>query len=196
MIHNLSNNIAIFFYKNNLIENNDIAICCYGMELIISTFVGFISIIFTSFFLNDISFGVLYLLYIVPIRMNVGGYHANSYSKCNFVFLCFFIIAYICYRNFNGKQYEVLNYINLMSSVLVYKLVPLENKNKTVNDFKKIMFKKSSVSIYVLCSIVGIALKKMCFINILTIVLANTTILLLIGKGVALYENKFEEKCI
>lgn len=57
MIHNLSNNIAIFFYKNNVIENNDIAICCYGMELIISTFVGFISIIFTSFFLNDISFG-------------------------------------------------------------------------------------------------------------------------------------------
>ena len=69
--------------------------CAY----LISTWIGFLTIILMSIILGDILFGIIYLIYIVPIRMYVGGYHAKSYMKCNIVFLLFFTIALVCYRN-------------------------------------------------------------------------------------------------
>ena len=74
MIHNLSNNITTFFVKKQLIKNSDSIVFCYGMELLISTWIGFLTIILMSIILGDILFGIIYLIYIVPIRMYVGGY--------------------------------------------------------------------------------------------------------------------------
>lgn len=45
MIHNLSNNITTFFVKKQLIKNSDSIVFCYGMELLISTWIGFLTII-------------------------------------------------------------------------------------------------------------------------------------------------------
>lgn len=57
MIHNLSNNITTFFVKKQLIKNSDSIVFCYGMELLISTWIGFLTIILMSIILGDILFG-------------------------------------------------------------------------------------------------------------------------------------------
>ena len=192
MIHNLSNNITTFFVKKQLIKNSDSIVFCYGMELLISTWIGFLTIILMSIILVDILFGIIYLIYIVPIRMYVGGYHAKSYMKCNIVFLLFFTIALVCYRNLEMVNYQILNYINLISSIFIFELAPLENKNKVIDDLKKRKYRNIDMSIYILGSIVGILIKDMFLINVLAIVLCNVTVLLLIGKGVEIYEKKSE----
>ena len=49
------------------------------------------------------------------------------------------------------------------------------------------------MSIYILGSIVGILIKDMFLINVLAIVLCNVTVLLLIGKGVEIYEKNLKD---
>ena len=86
----------------------------------------------------------------------------------------------------------LLNYINLISSIFIFELAPLENKNKVIDDLKKRKYRNIDMSIYILGSIVGILIKDMFLINVLAIVLCNVTVLLLIGKGVEIYEKKSE----
>lgn len=190
MIHNLSKNITAFFMKRQLIESDDSIVFCYGMELFISTFIGFSMIILASIIEGDILWGIIYLIYIVPIRMYVGGYHAKSYWKCNIVFLFFFIIAFTLYKNIGINEYQILSYINLASILVIFKWAPLENKNKTLKKVKKRKYRNIDMLVYAFGGLIGIFLGNIYWINILTIVLVNVTILLLMGKGVEIYEKK------
>ena len=94
----------------------------------------------------------------------------------------FFTIALVCYRNLEMVNYQILNYINLISSIFIFELAPLENKNKVIDDLKKRKYRNIDMSIYILGSIVGILIKDMFLINVLAIVLCNVTVLLLIGR--------------
>lgn len=58
MIHNLSNNITTFFIKKMIITNKEKDICCYGMEVILSTIIGFGVILVLSCILGKLSFGI------------------------------------------------------------------------------------------------------------------------------------------
>lgn len=68
MIHTLACSITYFFEKRGLLEEKNKDICCYGLEIIISTICGMMSILLLAFLLGNFTFGMWYLLYIVPIR--------------------------------------------------------------------------------------------------------------------------------
>ena len=81
----------------------------------------------------------------------------------------------------------------MLSSIVVFLLAPLENKNKKLNVFKKRIYRFVSTVIYSIGGILGIVLKSSYYMNILSIVLMITTALLIIGKGVDIYEKKVSE---
>ena len=98
-----------------------------------------------------------------------------------------FYDAYIC------KLYDIIGGSNLLSSIVVFLLAPLENKNKKLNVFKKRIYRFVSTVIYSIGGILGIVLKSSYYMNILSIVLMITTALLIIGKGGDIYEKKVSE---
>lgn len=189
MIHNLSKNITTFFKKKLLIKNEEIEIFCYGMEIIISTIIGFSFILIVSGVLGDIIFGVYYLIFIVPIRMCVGGYHAKSYFRCNLLFTAFFVAALISYQNMFLYALKILGIINLFSIILIIRWAPLENKNKVISIKNKFKNKCISSFVYLVGSIIGILWSEIYWVEILTIVLNVVTVLLIMGKGVEIYEK-------
>lgn len=54
MIHKLSYHIAVFFRKKLLIEQSELATCCYGLEILTATLLGFGVIILAGFFWDSI----------------------------------------------------------------------------------------------------------------------------------------------
>lgn len=127
--------------------------------------------------------------------MCVGGYHANTYVKCNVVFITFFVCALVLFQsiNFASGAYNILGWINLLSCIVVFFLAPLENKNKKLDLFKKRIYRFISTTIYFIVGVLGITLRSFYIINILSIVLMITTALLVIGKGVDIYEKNICE---
>lgn len=48
MISFLSNFIALFLYKNNIIDKEKIEVCQYGFEIIVSTIIGFLLVLISG----------------------------------------------------------------------------------------------------------------------------------------------------
>lgn len=191
MIHNLSLSIVRIFYNELLIEKDEINVCCYGLEMIISTFIGLSIVLIIGYIFDYIIFSLFYLIFIVPIRMCTGGYHAKSYFTCNIVFSLFYVLAIFLYINIKDEQSIIFAYINLFSIPLIVKLAPLENKNKLLKEKIKRRCRNMSIAIYVISVLLSILFKDIYFINILSIVLIMVTIMLILGKVVSLYEKHF-----
>ena len=60
MISFLSNFIALFLYKNNIIDKEKIEVCQYGFEIIISTIIGFLLVLASGIILGEIPEAILF----------------------------------------------------------------------------------------------------------------------------------------
>lgn len=92
----------------------------YGFQLIISTLSSMMTILLISCFTN-ITYGILFLFFFMPIRGCVGGYHADTFEKCFlYTSLCFpavmIISAIMQYTNLVSVAYLllILGYIILI----------------------------------------------------------------------------------
>lgn len=92
MLYKTSNFLTNYFIKNNIISPNNKELYIYGFQLILSTLSSMLTILLTATFIN-ISYGILFLLFFIPIRFYAGGYHASSYLKCFIYTNSLFIIT-------------------------------------------------------------------------------------------------------
>ena len=68
MISFLSNFIALFLYKNNIIDKEKIEVCQYGFEIIISTIIGFLLVLASGIILGEIPEAILFYCLFVGVR--------------------------------------------------------------------------------------------------------------------------------
>ena len=81
MIAQIAETVSAFFYSMDVIEEEEKGKSRYGIEIIISTIIGFSVIIISGILLSKTNLAIAYLICIVPIRMYTGGYHAKTYFK-------------------------------------------------------------------------------------------------------------------
>ena len=149
MITQIAETMSTFFYRTKIIELEEKEKSRYGMEIIISTIIGFGVIIATGSILGHTETAVVYLLCIVPIRMYTGGYHANTYLKCNTVFAIVFLANILIYDYiiFHGLEEKLLLF-TLFASVPIKRYAPVEHGNKKMTMWQKQKYKKISVFLF------------------------------------------------
>ncbi len=120
--------ILDFLEKNNSIKNNKRDIYEYGYELLISTLITIITIIFLGLLSGKLLSTIIFLFYFMPIRTVAGGYHAKTHVKClilsniigifcvnifpkitNFIALFFILGISECYIFFNAPCKSKIN---------------------------------------------------------------------------------------
>lgn len=119
-------------------DNNREEIYIYGLELIISTVLGLMSILLLSGLLSCLTSGFIFLSIFVPLRLFTGGYHASSYTKC-------FIISNISYlsvllvRNITWKDIPIAAWIGIFIGMSCYiiKYAPVINSAQPINERKQ-----------------------------------------------------------
>lgn len=138
MINYLSYNIADYFYLNKVIEEEEKVIYVYGLQLIMSTVVGITLIIIIGLILNKFLLSLIFLMTFISIRMYSGGYHANSYVKCNLTLISIFLTVLMAIK------FTPMNYIIIISVIMIistyyiiYKYAPVDNENKRLTEKKK-----------------------------------------------------------
>lgn len=68
----------------------------YGIEITLSTFGYFISIIIISFFLGNPIFSLLFMAFFMTERLFIGGYHSSTYFHCFLITnMLFFAVSLI-----------------------------------------------------------------------------------------------------
>ena len=98
MITSLAQYITGILLKNNIIENEHLDIYIYGFEVLISGALSlFIGLILGLIF-SQLVECIVFLIVFVTLRKYCGGYHADTYLKCNTVFAINIAIVFELYQ--------------------------------------------------------------------------------------------------
>ena len=132
----------------------------YGVEITISSIIGFILILIIGLIFKSLMQALIFYIIFIILRSFTGGYHASSYLKCNLIFsivaslVIFFSKAATEVRFSTG----IINILFLPALSVFIWLAPIENPNKLIEKKRRIYFKTGSVLAAVILYILSLIL--------------------------------------
>lgn len=122
------NNVLIKkLVDNHIIEEKDIPIYNYSLFVIGFNVLSLLIAIVISMILNELTYGIYCLLFYVPIRILMGGYHCQTPKACIIFFEIFFTSILLIYKYSSLYFLEV---ISVLLFVVLFIDVLLHQRNK------------------------------------------------------------------
>ena len=136
MISFLSHRIALFLRDNDIVDDETSQVCQYGFEIIISTLVGFLLVVFLGICFGELSSAILFYILFVGVRLSTGGYHATTHLRCKLL-LCvccsFTILSTILFIDYYNLKVQTVIILLYFFTVLLFS--PIEHKNAPLDSF-------------------------------------------------------------
>lgn len=159
MISFLSNFIALFLYKNNIIDKEKIEVCQYGFEIIISTIIGFLLVLASGIILGEIPEAILFYCLFVGVRFFTGGYHADTHFKCKLTLLT------CCLSVLIASKYLLLSIFLQIALLIIYLVIvflfsPIEHTNAPLAEYEKERNRKLSIIMAIALTILSLSCYK------------------------------------
>lgn len=161
MIQRISKVILEYLIRSKVIEDtdNDRAYYQYGIEITVSSLLNIILILSIGIMANSIIESIIFLVCFILIRQFTGGFHADTYFKCNLTFCSSFIAVLILY--YTTAQY-LSTYISILITfvcVSVFLLkCPIEHINKPIPNNRKVVHKIVAALLGAVYGAIGTAL--------------------------------------
>lgn len=136
MINKIANCIADFVCDKKMHEKNDYerAILVYGYEIILSSALSFAAVIVLGLAFCKLFEAIIFFLTFYFIRRRTGGYHADTYFKCNLIFFLNIIavLVVISFRISFAWQVIFNVFAFIFCFLLIWMKAPIENPNKPI----------------------------------------------------------------
>lgn len=184
MITALANHIADFIYSNTELSEEQREIYVYGYEIIISSAISFILLIATGLIFGRLPESIVFFLVFYILRQKTGGYHADTYLKCNFIFeINIILVMMLTLIDF---PFAVLIAVNIAACVLclvtILILAPVENENKPIAPELRPKHKISALILTVIFEVASICLLgHIKFSLCISMAMASTAVAMLIN---------------
>ena len=154
MITIMSEKLTSFLCRKKIIPEDRKEIYQYGYEVLISGLLGFFIAGIIGFLMGRFFDAVIFLCLFVPVRRFCGGYHANTYLKCNIVFTFVFVLVMVV----SGLMQREISFVYLVMLLLIYlwviyKFSPMENSGKPLDEEQKIKNRKISLIMSLICCV-------------------------------------------
>lgn len=129
----------------------------YGIEISISSLLNIILVLSLGILIHHLVESVIFLLVFILIRSFTGGYHADTYFRCNLLMCVTFIITvYVNTVTSDKISLTTALIMILFTEFIVLVLGPIENKNKPIAISKRMRLKVLGLSISLAKSIIGL----------------------------------------
>ena len=129
----------------------------YGIEISISSFLNIFLVVILGFLIHHVLESVVFLT--LFIRSFTGGYHADTYFRCNLLMCVTFIITvFVNVITSNKLTLPVIIVLICFTEVTVCSSDPIENKNKPIQKSKRIKLKIKGLIITLAINCFGIIL--------------------------------------
>lgn len=149
----ISKNIVKFISKNMPIDDEEMLdVYKYGIEITLSSLINFVMIIVCSLLLGDLTAGLVFMVCFILIRSYTGGYHAETYLRCNIAFVCTFILTYFVSGLFAHIDMNIYASITILlfGIIPIIKFAPVKNKHKPLSKCKRKKSRIISLILYIL----------------------------------------------
>lgn len=152
---NVYTHISKILADEKIIENKDIAICKYGLEMFVLSVIEIMFILILSILTKNFFNTLLFLTFFISLRIYAGGYHAETKTRCFLVFLATHALFTITINHLPIEHYLKISTLSMiLSIVIVLMKSPIINTNKIVCDNEINAYRKISIFIVVLQSLV------------------------------------------
>jgi len=133
------------------------AISAYGIELLLSNIVNYFLIILIGALFHRIMAVFVFLVIFNCLRKYIGGYHCNTYLRCNITF-CLIFSTVLILSGFLSKiaNFSLLIMLLLISGYGIWNWGPVENHFKPISETQKKHCHKIAKTIFVLFSVLAI----------------------------------------
>lgn len=161
MISHISEQMLQYLLKSRVINDSDEEkeYYRYGIEITISSLLNIILIIVIGIIFRNVFESIIFLSFFMLIRQFTGGYHADTYFKCNLSFCISFISVLIMYHSTYEKiTISLSGYISILCVAIILFLCPIENVNKPIPKYKRNFFKYVSAILGIVYGIIGTVL--------------------------------------
>lgn len=187
LLEKLSEKITNFLVESDEISQSNDEFNCYkyGVEIALSSMLNIALILTIGILTKHFAESIIFLLVFIPTRQFTGGYHADTYFKCN-LFLCIsFILVLILFETLNNySSLYVILLMNLISLSVILIFSPVENKNKPIKKEKRAGLKLKSTLIALFISVISITLH--CYLiqygTLLSCTLLMISMLIILGR--------------
>ncbi len=159
MIQLLSKKILAFITKNTKIPIDETDVYKYGIEITISSVLNIVLIIILSLLLGNFVSGICFLFCFILLRQFTGGYHAESYFKCNLALGVSYVCISLISNVFSRLPIHLLEGLLIAGCITVVLYAPVNNRHKQLTSKQKQQFKNISLIIYAVLGIVSVILK-------------------------------------
>lgn len=159
MIHRISESIAFFCGEKTRFSKEQIEICAYGLEVLLSDFIVIFIAILIACLVNALTYTVLILLTFILLRSQTGGFHASSHFRCNLIFFVAYALAILAIKYIPDVAiiYSVV-ILGMIALLAVLRYSPLEHPNKPISKNKMKKYRKMGVIVAVFFYMLSILL--------------------------------------
>ena len=101
MIKSSANKVTSFLYYNKYIDSDkyDYEVYLYGFEALIASILNSVAILLIGLLFDRFIDSIVFLACYCPLRQYSGGYHADTYKRCFFTFICIFLATIFLENN-------------------------------------------------------------------------------------------------
>ncbi len=154
MITSLAHYITGILCKNHIINSRQSDVYIYGFEIMISGIINIIIGLTLGIIFSQVFESILFLIAFIFMRKYCGGYHADTYFKCNSIFLFhIFIVMSILKINFHYSLmlHSIIGLICITINII---FAPVDNQYKPLNYEEKNKYKKIAlfIGLFFFCS--------------------------------------------
>lgn len=156
----------------------------FGITVLISKVIFLITIVIVGAFCGELVSVLFFTLLYTPLRSFAGGIHAKTPVRCYFLSLAMLILTALIFKFL--KITKLLFYFSIViSAIILILLSPVEDFNKPLDDIEIKIYRRKSLLIWCIETIVGVISTYFSFDLLYSCIFLNFTILsvmLILGK--------------
>lgn len=184
--------IVQFMLKHSVIEAEDAEIYKFGFNQLIFVSINLMTTVIIGILFSMIFESVIFLVSYMVVRVYAGGYHAKTQFRCYIISSLFIVLALLGVRYINWEGFLSIIAITI-SAMIIFKLSPVETKNKPLDDIERKIYTTKShqrvVTIYALC-IVSMLLNYEAIFKSVAMAIIILSFVLLIGHQMNIRDEK------
>lgn len=150
--------LADYIIVKGMAEESDREMYEYAFEVAVELGIFAVATIMIALCLEMFWEGVFFFILFIPLRSYAGGVHMETYTAC-FCMSCLAFSGVLLVSKYLLVPGRFSGILLLLLEVMVYRLYPVENVNRSVDERENAYFKKRMTGFLLLdCGIAGVCL--------------------------------------
>lgn len=145
MLGRIADSIAVLFLKKNIINEDELPVYQYGMQVLIGNIAGMLTVLIVGILISRLVESIIFITIYATLRIYTGGYHARTPLVCNIVSLGTYLVTVMLEALKVNNSVVWIMY--LLSCLIILRFSPIENVNKELDDKDKEIYRNKSLII-------------------------------------------------